>query len=312
MAASASAASTPTHVTAVVTASSNSGGACVAALLNELKSKTKVRAVFRSEAKAADVKAEAAGRGDVEVITGVDAADKASLAPAFAGANCAVIVTPHDAAAGMGRDADLTANMINAAVEAGVKHIVYVGSWTVIAPEAVSVIASRFVPSEALLESLSASHDVTWTVLRSGYFFNNFAGMLASVRKGDSMVFPDLKIPAMDPRDIGRVAAHVCAAHGKGHEGKTYDISGSEMLSGASLASALSEALGRTIRHVSVPAEEYSKPLPPAFKELISYLSEKQEAAIPISSDVEEVTGRAPVKFVDWAREHARLFALDA
>lgn len=310
--AAASATSAPAHVTAVVTASSNSGGACVTALMHELKGKSKIRAVFRTEAKAAALRAGAAGRDDVEVVVGVDAAESASLASAFAGADCAVVVTPHDAAAGMGRDADLTANMINAAAEAGVKHIVYVGSWTVIAPEAVSVIAQRFVPSEALLKSLATSRGISWTILRSGYFFNNFAGVLGSVRKGDSMVFPDLKIPAMDPRDIGRVAAHVCAAHGKGHEGKVYDISGSEMLSGADLAAALSEALGRSINHVSVSAADYSKPLPPAFKELISYLAEKQEAAIPISSHVEDVTGKAPVKFVDWAREHAALFALDA
>ena len=42
--------------------------------------------------------------------------------------------------------------MINAARAAGVEHIVYIGSWTVHAPEQLKGLASRFVPSEKLLK----------------------------------------------------------------------------------------------------------------------------------------------------------------
>lgn len=38
--------------------------------------------------------------------------------------------------------------MIEAARTAGVKHVVFVGSWTVHAPEALSHLAQRFVPPE--------------------------------------------------------------------------------------------------------------------------------------------------------------------
>ncbi len=38
--------------------------------------------------------------------------------------------------------------MIEAAEQAGVKHVVFVGSWTVNAAEAIPVIATRFVEPE--------------------------------------------------------------------------------------------------------------------------------------------------------------------
>lgn len=63
--------------------------------------KVRVRGVFRSEEKAAALAAEHGESENYEAVTGVDAADKASLAKAFAGADGALIVTPFDPSRGM-------------------------------------------------------------------------------------------------------------------------------------------------------------------------------------------------------------------
>jgi uncharacterized protein YbjT (DUF2867 family) len=111
-----------------------------------------------------------AGNPAFSTMVGVDAAKPSTLTQAFEGADYAVIVTPHDAAGGMEvsffrlllfclltkntrrqNDALFTCNMIAAAEQTGVKHVVFVGSWTVGAVEAIPEIAKRFVQPEGFL-----------------------------------------------------------------------------------------------------------------------------------------------------------------
>eukprot|EP00971_Amphidinium_carterae_P098099 1940746-Amphidinium_carterae.1 len=119
-------------VITVIPASSNSGAQAVNSLLTgDFASKAKVRAAVRSAEKGAITFKDVAENPDFELISGIDASSSETLSTAFVGADYAVIVTPHDDSRGMAdaaADAAMTANMINAAKEAGVKHIVYVGS----------------------------------------------------------------------------------------------------------------------------------------------------------------------------------------
>ena len=194
---------------AVVVASSNTGAACVKALRNQDAVRVSVRAAFRSADKAELYKAEAGLSANVEVISGVDAYDTASLGNAFAGCETAVVVTPHDMSRGFDDDAMLTLNMINAAVASGVKHLIYVGSWTVTEPDGVGMIAKRFIPAEKKLEELISSNpDFTFSSLRSGFFNLNLVNMFGSLRKGNELRFPkECSFPPVDPRDVGKAAA---------------------------------------------------------------------------------------------------------
>lgn len=94
-----------------------------------------------------------------QTVTGFDALDVPSLGKVFAGATFAVVVTPldptrgHDMAA-FKEDGEMCCSMIRAAVEAGVKHVIYVGSWTTTAADSLTYLASRFAPAEALLEEV--------------------------------------------------------------------------------------------------------------------------------------------------------------
>jgi len=295
------------RIAAVITASSNAGAACVQRLIELAPAGVEVRAVFRTEAKAASL----AGtpRDNVSVVTGPDASAPESLVAAFTGAETAVIVTPHDASRGMADDAALTAAMVNAAIDQGVKHIIYVGSWTVGAQDDLPALATRFAPTEALLRERAEAGAVQWTFLRSGFFFSNFAGMFGSLKAGDKLRFPAVAIPPMDPSAMGHVAAAIIADGGTKHYGKVYDVSGPELLTTAEMAAVFADALGRPITHEDVSVDEFCAPLPPFLQELVAYLSAKQADAIPLSADVEAVTGSKPKSLREWVGENPGLFA---
>ncbi len=169
-----------------------------------------MRAAFRSQDKAQPFIAEFGHNANFQPVVGVDAAKPETLTPLFTGAHAAMIVTPLDYSRGWGNDADLTLNMINAAVECGVRYIIYVGSWTVNVADKYKGISSRFVPSEDRLRALSKDGSgVMWTSLRSGYFFQNIKHIIESQMKGGNTTLRGIKalIPANDPEDMGRVAA---------------------------------------------------------------------------------------------------------
>ena len=56
---------------------------------------------------------------------------------------------------------------------AGVSHIVFGGSWTVIAAERIPDISGRFVGAEKLLTDLAAEGKVKWTSIRGGWYAAN-------------------------------------------------------------------------------------------------------------------------------------------
>lgn len=81
-------------------------------------------------------------------MVGIDAAQPASLGTCLEDSDVAVVVTPLDTTRGFERDSELSVNMIKAAVDAGAKRVIYVGSWTVKNPKELRGIAQRFVATE--------------------------------------------------------------------------------------------------------------------------------------------------------------------
>jgi (4-alkanoyl-5-oxo-2,5-dihydrofuran-3-yl)methyl phosphate reductase len=295
---------------AVLTASSTSGRACVDALLAQHAGLTTVRAIFRSEARAAPLRALTAGRSDVEIVTGVDATDRASLRRALDGAHVAFLVTPHAPGADMSGDAALVANMMEVAADVGVRHVLFGASWTVKAVAEIGVIASRFAPGEALLHKLKKERGMCWTVLRGGFFDDGVRQLCsATVRDRGVVAMPEsFATPACDPKDIGRVAAAVAAVGGSGHDEKVYEISGPEMLTGRDVAAVLGTVLGKEVVYEAVGADEFLAPMPPFLRPLMAYMVREGKGAVPLSGDVEAVTGVPAVSFERWATENRGLF----
>ena len=199
--------------------------------------------------------------------------------------------------------------MMDAAKAGGVKHIINIGSWTVHEPTALSLLADRFVQPEDYLQTLG----VGWTSLRSGYFNPNLAMAFGSLRSSDEIRFPDgLMFPPVDPRDVGYAAAAIaneCVFGGADHHGKCYEISGPEMLSVADMARIFAQALDRPVTHTPVSVDEYTATLPPALAQLIHFMHDAGESAIPFSPHgVGDLTGVEAMRLEDWVREHKGRF----
>ena len=300
---------------AVIPASSMTGAFCARELLSggtTTGGPALLRLAFRSEEAASAYHHFAHKRSNVEIVATADAGVQGSLLSVLEGMDTAVLVTPHDHARGFGKDADMSVAMVKAAVDAGCKRIVHVGSWTVKAPSALPSLASRFVPTEEYLRSSAVPRDVEWTVLRGGYFMNNIGAMFhPSLSSGGATIkFPSVKVAMIDARDIGMAAAALCRLR-PGAEFAAYDracleCSGPEMLTFGDVAAKLSAATGRSIAFEEDGVEVWCSGKPPAMQELLRFMAAQQGGAVPFAPGaLEPLLGRPPRSFDDFAWDHA-------
>ena len=201
------------------------------------------------------------------------------------------------------------ANVIAAAEQAGVKHVVLLSSLGV---EAGVASGPFHAPGE---ESLRAT-GMDWTILRPGFYMAN-ALMWRDTVVGQGVVYEPTgtgRHALLHPADVGDVAAEVLAGHG--HAGMTYELTGPEALSSADCAAALSEVLGREIGHVDVPEEAFrgglaqaGVPAPVADNLARYYVMVKAGEFDMVTPTVAELLGRPARTFRDWAAENAGAFA---
>jgi uncharacterized protein YbjT (DUF2867 family) len=123
----------------------------------------------------------------------------------------------------------------------------------------------------------------------------------------------DAKISVIDTRDISAAAARVLVE--AGHEGKRYDLTGGESLSNQDIARNLSEALGREITHVSIPAAKASEAMAasgmPAW--LVIMLTELNAFGAAgnlatVKPDTGLILKRKPIAFSQFVQDHLATF----
>ena len=278
------------QVVTIMTGSSNSGSACIHEIYSRYSDKLIVRAAFRTAEKAKPFQDK---YPDLQVFTGIDANKPETMKEAFTGADSALIVTPHDPKVDLTKnnDAELTANMINVAVECGVKYLVYVGSFTVSFADKIKIIAARFVPSEKLLKDLSDKNIIKWTSLRGGFFMENMIGMFKNSLKNESAIrFADWYVVPIDTRDIGKSGAACLANPGEKNYGKYYEMNGPELLGGQEIADTFSKVLGRKIQWVKLTDEQIQK-MPEHMVQFNEHAQLTGKKATPYTDDVKMLTG---------------------
>lgn len=157
-------------------------------------------------------------------------------------------------------------------------------------------------------EGLKAS-GADWTIVRSSWFNQNFdqSFFLDSVRAGE-IVLPtaDAVEAFVDTGDIADVV--VAALTDDRHIGQTYELSGPRLLGFEDVAAELSKVTGREIAYAPIPMEDYravlrENGLPEEFAELFTLILDGRNAHLV--NGVEEVLGRPPRDFSDFAREAA-------
>ncbi|MGW9380454.1 NmrA family NAD(P)-binding protein [Streptomyces albidoflavus] len=148
-----------------------------------------------------------------------------------------------------------------------------------------------------------------WTVVRASWFHQNFSEsfFLEPVVSGElALPTADAVEPFVDAEDIADVA--VAALRDERHVGETYELTGPRLLSFHDVARELSEASGRPVTYVPVPAAEHRAALvaagePVEFAELFRLILDGRNARL--TDGVRRVLGREPRDFSRYARETA-------
>ncbi|MFD3700091.1 NmrA family NAD(P)-binding protein [Streptomyces sp. NPDC058646] len=157
-------------------------------------------------------------------------------------------------------------------------------------------------------EGLKAS-GAEWTVVRAAWFHQNFdqGFFLDPVLAGEiTLPTADAVEPFVDAGDIADVV--VAALTDDRHIGRTYELTGPRLLSFHDVAAELSKATGREITYVPVTGEAYravlrEHGLPEEFADLFTLILDGRNAQL--TDAVEEVLGRRPRDFADFARKTA-------
>jgi uncharacterized protein YbjT (DUF2867 family) len=208
------------------------------------------------------------------------------------------------------RQVELQGNMIEAARQMGVRHIVKLSA-SCAGPDLPTPIKRWHYATEQQIIRTG----IPYTFLRPNCFMQNTLKWARTIRDKALFYMPieDAVVSQVDVRDIAAVAAVVLTSNG--HEGQTYEITGAEALSFEEVADQLSSALGRVIRYVRVSFEESRQHMIESGMEewLASAVTQtyrfmKDGGAMHVSDVVARLTGSEPIAFSEFVRDHAEVF----
>jgi uncharacterized protein YbjT (DUF2867 family) len=237
----------------------------------------------------------------VDVAVG-DLDDSASIDAAMQGVTSVVLVSPAVPAQEL--------NVIDSAARAGVGHVVKITSKA--SPD--SPIARQ--RGQAEIEAGLIASGLNYTLLRNNFYMQNFlmlAPTIARTNSFGSSAGPG-QVGLIDTRDVGAVAAEIAAAPA-GHVGRTYLLTGPQLLSYADVAATLSKVLGRPIGfHERTPEQDAQEMIdagvPAAIAEMnahaVSLIAEGDAAWL--SQDVGTILGRSARSFEQFATDYAAAF----
>ncbi len=253
-------------VIAVVGATGSQGGGLVRAILEDKGGPFTVRALTRD---ASSDKARALAEMGAEVVE-ADVSDRVSLERAFEGASGAFCVTffwEHSSPAQELADARA---MAGAAKAAGVEHVIWstledTRRWVSLEDDRMPTLQEKFkVPhfdAKGEADTIFAEMGVPTTNLLTSFYWDNLIhfGMGPQRGEGGTLAFNlpmgDKKLPGLAAEDIGRCAYGIFKG-GSEYVGKTVGIAG-EHLTGASMAEALTSAIGEPVHYNAVPFDVY-------------------------------------------------------
>ncbi|MFJ8750183.1 SDR family oxidoreductase [Streptomyces sp. NPDC102441] len=233
-----------------------------------------------------------------------DLAKPADLKPALAGAESLFLLLSGDLHATGANPADI----IGEAAAGGVRRVVLLSTLGVVTrPSGQTRVAMR-----ALEDTLRES-GLEWVILRPGGFASNALWWAESVRAQQVVAAPfgDIGVPIIDPADIAEVAA--AGLLDDRHTGGVYELTGPEVITPRRQAAAIAAALGSPVRFHELTREEaktaMSQSMPAELADdTLDILGSPSPAELRVSPDVQEVLGRAPRSFADWAARNVAAF----
>jgi uncharacterized protein YbjT (DUF2867 family) len=247
----------------------------------------RVRALTRNPAKAKFP-------DGVEVVAG-DLTSPATLAPALNGVTGLHLIN-------FGGDdyAQLQTGeeIVTMAVQAGVRRVTLL----------------RGGEEKAGLEKALESSPLAWTLLQPVEFMSNVLDWAETIRT-ESVVrqgFANRKSAIVHEADIAAVAAVALTADG--HGGKTYVITGGEVLTPLQMVRTISATIGRAVRFIELTEDQAREQWRAAgfSDDVIEFFvwayGNTPEIGYTVAPTVAAVTGRPPRTFAQWATEHIDAF----
>lgn len=174
--------------------------------------------------------------------------DYASLLAAFAGGGKMLMISTNR----VGQREPQHSNAVKAAKAAGIRHIVYTSF--VGKPENDDSLAVR---DHRITENLIRQSGLQWTFLRNSQYTEAMrdAGAPAALNAGQWLsASGDGRIAMISREDCIRAAVAVMATDG--HQDKTYNITGPELISYRELCDLVSELAGKPIAYKGISADE--------------------------------------------------------
>lgn len=263
----------------------------------------RVRAITRDRAKADSMPALAGA----EIVVG-DSTRPEILHDVLAGAEKVYLVPP----TALGWN-EMQKGLIEAARRAGVGHVVKLSA-TGVSPEEPSMSLSYHWQGEQDLERSG----VQFTHVRANSFSQNTLFEAATIREEGRFYdcVGEARFAKVDTRDVGEAVAGILTE--EGHEGKTYTLTGPEALSYPELARRLTQALGRRIEYVDLSPEARAAQLEAAglpawmakeFADIYAADFFRRGGGAETTDDVEQLLGRPPRAYDDFARDYASEFS---
>ena len=169
--------------------------------------------------------------------------------------------------------------------------------------------------SKLAIESALREFDLPFTIIRPNYFYQNDVSLKDVITNAGVYPMP-LGAPgvsAVDTRDIAEAAA--IALTSEGHVGKTYNLNGPEVSSGAKVASIWSGLLGKEIRYLGEDLDAFeeqmrnSAPSWSAFDIRMMFQGYLDRGFAAEDGDVETLTkllGHAHRRYEEFARESVK------
>jgi NAD(P)H dehydrogenase (quinone) len=232
--------------------------------------------------------------------------DDPNLASAFAGVDRLLIVST-DAIDVPGRRLAQHKAAVDAAVKAGVGHVVYTSMPN---PEPGSPIP--FAPDHFGTEQALAASGLGWTVLRDSWYAENLLLSLPHVLATGQWFTSagDGRVAHVTREDCARAAAAALAGDGTGAQGTDsahHDVTGPEALTTTEIAAIASDVFGKPITVVQVTDEQLAEGMVasgvPAFLAplLVSFDTNTRVGRADLIGDgVKTLTGEDPTSLRDY------------